>query len=89
MARLKRDRNGRAELRNSTDHFARLLVRNWHEGEAEGGAKPVRLCPGSSDVNLLRYGEGIIDLNAEIAHCALNLLVPQQSCAIIRILLSH
>ena len=25
------------------------------------GAKPVRLCPSSSDVNLFRYGKGIID----------------------------
>jgi hypothetical protein len=78
MARLKRDRNGQAELTNSTDHFARLLVRNWHEGEAEGGAKPVRLCPGSSDVNLLRYGEGIIDFNTEIPDGALDLGMSQQ-----------
>jgi len=27
---------------------------------------------------LFCYGEGVIDLNAEIAHRALNLLVPQQ-----------
>jgi hypothetical protein len=34
-------------------------------GEAEGGAKPVRLCPCSSDVNLFSYGQGIIDFNTE------------------------
>jgi hypothetical protein len=78
MAKLKRDCNGQAELTNSTDDFARRLVRNWHEGEAEGGAKPVRLCPGSSDVNLLRYGEGIIDFNTEIPDGALDLGMSQQ-----------
>src|SRR5689334_17078083 len=41
-------------------------VRNWHEGEAEGGAKPVLLCPRSSDVNLFSYGQGIIDFDAEM-----------------------
>ena len=35
------------------------------------------LCPGSSDVDLFGYGKSIIDLNAEVAHRALNLLVPQ------------
>ena len=44
----------------------------------EGGAKPVRLCPCSSDVNLFRYGEGIIDFDAEIPHGALDLRVSQQ-----------
>jgi hypothetical protein len=43
-----------------------------------GRGKASRLCPCSSDVDLFGYGEGVIDLNAEIAHCALNLLVPQQ-----------
>ena len=36
------------------------------------------LCPGSSDVNLFRYGEGIIDLDAEIAHGALDLGMAEQ-----------
>src|SRR6267143_1371019 len=42
-----------------------------------GRGKASRLCPCSSDVDLFGYGEGVIDLNAEIANCALNLLVPQ------------
>ncbi len=50
----------------------------WHEGGAEGGAKPFRLCPCSSDVDLFSYGEGIIDFNAEIPDGALDLRVPQQ-----------
>jgi hypothetical protein len=53
-------------------------VGSWHEGEAEGGAKPVRLCPCSSDVNLFSYGEGIIDFNAEIPDGALDLRMSQQ-----------
>ena len=50
-----------------------MKVGFWHEGEAEGGAKPVRLCPCSSDVNLFSYGERIIDFNAEIPDSALDL----------------
>ena len=53
-------------------------VSNWHECETEGGAKPVRLCPCSSDVNLLSYGEGIIDFNTEIPDSALDLRMSQQ-----------
>jgi hypothetical protein len=34
--------------------------------------------PGSSDINLFSYGESVVDLNAEIAHRALDLLVSQQ-----------
>jgi hypothetical protein len=41
-------------------------------------AKPVRLCPCSSDVNLFSYGEGIIDFDAEIPDDALDLCMPQQ-----------
>src|SRR5215472_3847056 len=41
----------------------------------EGGAKPVRLCPCSSDVNLFSYGEGIVDFDAEIPDSALDLCV--------------
>ena len=44
----------------------------------KGGAKPVRLCPSSSDVNLLSYGEGIIEFNAEIPDGALDLRMSQQ-----------
>jgi hypothetical protein len=34
--------------------------------------------PFASDVDLFGYGKSIIDLNAEVAHRALNLLVPQE-----------
>ena len=48
------------------------------EGETEGEAKPVRLCPCSSDVNLFSYGKGIVDFNAEIPDGALDLRMSQQ-----------
>ena len=50
-------------------------VGNWHEGDLEVGAKPSRLCPCSSDVNLFSYGECIIDFDAEIPDGALDLCV--------------
>ena len=36
------------------------------------------LCPVPSNVDLLRYGEGIVHINAEISHCALYLSVTKQ-----------
>jgi hypothetical protein len=36
------------------------------------------LCPGISDINLLGYGEGIVYLDAEVAHRALDLFVSQK-----------
>lgn len=36
------------------------------------------LCPGSSDFNLFRYGEGVIDIDTEISHRALNFSVSEQ-----------
>ena len=54
-------------------HRRLCKVAFWHEGEPEEGAKPVRLYPCSSDVNLFSYGEGIIDLDAEIPDGALDL----------------
>jgi hypothetical protein len=49
-----------------------MNVGSWHEGEAEGGAKPLRLCPCISDVNLFSYGEGIINFNTEVPDGALD-----------------
>ena len=37
-----------------------------------------RLCPGTSDVNLLRNGQSVVDLNAEIPNGALDLPMAQQ-----------
>jgi hypothetical protein len=47
------------------------LERRFGRGQAG------RLCSCSSDVDLFGYGESVVDLNAEVAHRALNLLVPQ------------
>ena len=41
-----------------------------------GGQSP--LCPGTSDLNLLRYRERVIDLNAQISDGALDLCVAEQ-----------
>jgi len=37
-----------------------------------------QLCPHTSDFNLLRYGKSIIDVDAEISNCALNLGMAEQ-----------
>ena len=37
-----------------------------------------RLCPGGSDFDLFRYGKSIIDLDAKVAHRALDLGVAEQ-----------
>ena len=36
------------------------------------------LCPGISDINLFRYRQGVIDLDAEIPHRAFDLGMPEQ-----------
>jgi hypothetical protein len=55
------------------------------QSEAEGGAKPVRLCPCSSDLDLFRYRQGIIDLNAQIPDSALDLCMSKRVGFILRI----
>ena len=57
----------------------------WHGWDDQGGAKPVRLCPCSSDVNLFSYGEGIVDCNPEIPDGALDLCMSQRVGFILRI----
>ncbi len=47
------------------------------------------LCPGNSDINLFFYGKGIIDLDAEVPHGALELGVTQRSRVIMHVLLTH
>jgi hypothetical protein len=47
------------------------------------------LCPGTSDINLFRYGKSIIDFDAEISNGALDLGVPQQSRVIMHLGLTH
>jgi len=36
------------------------------------------LCPGISDINLFRYGQGVINLNAEIPDSAFDLCMSEQ-----------
>jgi hypothetical protein len=53
-------------------------VRKWHRSDLVRGGRAVPLCPGRSDVDLFRDGESVVDLNPQIAHGALDLLVAQQ-----------
>jgi len=45
--------------------------------------------PATSDVDLFRYRERIVDLHAQIADRTPDFRVAERSCAIMRILLSH
>src|SRR5262245_14500619 len=47
----------------------RISAAQGRRGHSEVG-RACPLCPGNSDVNLFRYGEGVVDLDAEIAHGA-------------------
>ena len=55
-----------------------ILVQKTDMTESTGRA--ASLCPdvGCSDVHLLRYGQGIINIDAQIAHRALNLRVSKK-----------
>jgi hypothetical protein len=46
--------------------------------EFVGGGRACLLCPGISDVNLFRYCQGIIDLDAEIPDRTFDLGMPKQ-----------
>ena len=43
-----------------------------------GTGRACLLCPGISDINLFRYYQGVIDLNAQIPDRAFDLGVPEQ-----------
>jgi hypothetical protein len=57
-----------------------VKVRFWHVSDDEEGGKVSRLCPGNSDVDLFGYGESVINLNAEIPDCALDLVIIPPAC---------
>jgi hypothetical protein len=44
------------------------------------GARSVGFAPGNSDVDLFGYGESVINLNAEIPDCALDLVIIPPAC---------
>ncbi len=51
----------------------------WERGaRLDQGGTADRLCPGGSDIDLLRYGKGVVDLNAEVANRAFYFRVSQQ-----------
>ena len=43
-----------------------------------GRGRVIPLCPSTSDVDLFGYGQSVVHFDAEIAHRALDFLVPQQ-----------
>src|SRR5215471_13424375 len=51
---------------------------SWHGSDVDAGGRAIPLCPGASDINLFGYGEGVVALNAQVAHRAHYFLVPQQ-----------
>jgi hypothetical protein len=54
-------------------------TRRRHRGIGEIDPDRVgRLCPGGSDFDLFRYGKCIIDLDAKVAHRALDLGMAKQ-----------
>jgi hypothetical protein len=57
-----------------------VKVRFWHVSDDEEGGKVSRLCPGNSDVDLFGYGESVINLNAELPDCALDLVIIPPAC---------
>ncbi len=53
--------------------------RNWHKAAVRGWAEHIRFsAQGISDINLFRYCQGVIDLNAEIADRTFDLGMPEQ-----------
>lgn len=54
------------------------LVRSWPKSAVVGMGRARSLCPSISGINLFSYGEGVIDLDAEITDRALDLGMPEQ-----------
>ena len=50
----------------------------WHEAAVGGCAEHVRSARVFSDINLFRYCNCVIDLDAEIPDCAFDLIVTEQ-----------
>ena len=50
----------------------------WPHFRRERMGRACRLCPSISDVNLFRYREGIIYLNAEVSYGAFDFCVSEQ-----------
>jgi len=57
--------------------------------EFVGTGRASQLCPVISDINLFRYCQGVIDLDAEIPDGAFDLGMPKQSRFIMHLGLTH
>jgi hypothetical protein len=55
-----------------------VYVAYWPKLTVRGLGRAYPLCPRISDINLFSYGEGVIDLDAEITDRALDLGMPEQ-----------
>src|SRR5207237_2983112 len=55
----------------------RLLQQNRHKPAVEGRAEHLPLCPGISDIDLFRYCQGVIHLDAEISDRAFDFGMPK------------
>jgi hypothetical protein len=53
-------------------------VGSWHAFPCRELGRARQLCPGTSDVDFLRNLKGVIDLNAQVSHRALDLRVAEQ-----------
>ena len=47
------------------------------EAAGLGWAERNALCPGSSDIDLFRYGKGVVNLDAKVPHCTFYFSVPK------------
>jgi hypothetical protein len=63
--------------RNRPQVLGYTEVRFWHKPAVESGQSMSAL-PSISDINLFRYCQGVIDLDAEIPDRAFDLGVPEQ-----------
>jgi hypothetical protein len=46
------------------------------------------LCPDTSDIDLFRYGKGVVNLDAEVPHGTFNFSVSQRTRVIMHLLLT-
>src|SRR5262249_48970575 len=50
-------------------------ARNWHDSDQLAKGQSMITLPGTSDIDLLGYGQGVVDFDTEVAHRALDLLI--------------
>jgi hypothetical protein len=72
-------RGGRCPLRQAAiTWLAGDFCNNIGPSRRFGPGRARRLCPDTSDVNLLCYGQRVVDLNPKVAHCALDFRMAEE-----------